>query len=278
MVNRHVWPLALTASLLACFVAEANPFHPSMPPLPPDPKPQASDLTADQLIARSEAARGGEQKLKAIQSVKMTGTWATQQAPSPHMMGGGGLISPSPVTVMIASGRYLRRIEQGKGVPMVKAIDGQATWELNAPKGILKPLPMVAKDAARFRHLADPQGPLVNAQAKGNKVEVVGKMAWKSSQVYKLKVTFRDGGVNYVYLDAKSFLPVRMVTTLYIPQSDKEIDIEFTYEDFRDVNGVKWPVVERANAPEGNLVQNITWDKVEVNTPLDEAAFKGPRS
>jgi hypothetical protein len=277
-MNRKVLPLVVAVSLLSCLVAEANPFHPSMPPLPSDPKPQPSDLTADQLIARSEAARGGEQKLKAIQSVKMTGTWATQQAPNPHMMGGGGLISPSPVTVMIAPGRYLRRIEQGKGVPMVKAINGQETWELNAPKGILKPLPMVAKDAARFRHLADPQGSLVNAPAKGNKVEVVGKLSWKNSQVYKLKVTFRDGGVNYIYLDAKSFLPVRMVTTLYIPQSDKEIDIEFLYEDFRDVNGVKWPFVERANAPEGNLVQSISWDKIEVNVPLDEAAFKGQKS
>jgi hypothetical protein len=179
---------------------------------------------------------------------------------------------------MIAPGRYLRRIEQGTDMPMIKAVNGQTTWEISPQKGILKPTPMAAKDAERFRHLADPQGPLVNPGAKGNKVEVIGKLPWKNLQVYKLKVTFRDGGVSYFYLDAKSFLPVRMVTTLYVAQSDKDIDIEFAFEDFRDVNGVKWPFTEKANAPEGNLSQVISWQKIEVNKPLDESAFKGPKS
>jgi hypothetical protein len=255
-------PLAVMVALMVWRTSDANPFHPSYP-FPPDPAVQASDLPVDQLIAKSNAARGGEPKLKAIQSVKMTGDWVIRED------------DPAPITVTIAPGRYLRRIEQGSGRTQIKAVDGPTTWEITPQNS--KPAAMTAKDAARFRHLADPQGPLVNAQAKGNKVEVVGKMPWRTMQVYKLKVTFRDGGVTYIYLDAKSFLPVRTVSKIY-DQAGEEINIEFVYQEFRDVDGVKWPYVEKASAPEANFTQTITWKKIETGkTALDPAVFKAPK-
>jgi hypothetical protein len=253
-MNRKLWPLALLVALTAC--------GPS--PMPPDAAHQPSDLTADQLIARYQAARGGEQKLQGIQSARMTGTW------------GRTANSPIPITVMIAPGRYLRQIGRGASLHSVKTVDGSTTWELGPEVGISKPELMVAEDAARFRNLADPQGPLVNAPAKGNKVEVIGKLPWQGSQVYKLKVTFPDKRVNYFYLDAQSFLPVRVVSTLYLPQIGREIDLEHIYQDYRDINGVKWPFTEKANAPQGRVAQVTTWKKIEVNPPLDESAFKMP--
>jgi len=139
------------------------------------------------------------------------------------------------------------------------------------------PTPMVDQDAPRFRHLADPQGPLFQPHAKGNNVEVVGKMPWQDKQVYKLKVTFHDGAEDFVYLDAQSFLPVRKVNTMYVVRRKKSIDLEQTYEDYRAVNGVQWPFTEKANAPEADFSQTITWKTIEVNQPLDDAAFTGPQ-
>lgn len=265
-MNRKIWPLAVVLSLMVLQASEAQRFQHPSPPLAPDPAPQPSDLTVDQLIAKSNTARGGEQKLKSIQSAKMTGTWESSQG------------SSSSVTVLIAPGRYLRRIEQvsSRG-PSVKAVDGETTWEITPQAGILKPKPMVPRDATRYRHLADPQGPLVDSQAKGNKVEVVGKQAWKGSQVYKLKVTFRQGGVNYLYLDAKSFLPVRLVSTLWVHPLNKEVAFELLFQDYRDLDGVKWPYKEVVNAPEVGFVQTTSWKAIEVNKPLDPAAFKAPK-
>jgi hypothetical protein len=251
-MNRKLWPLALLVVLTAC--------GPS--PMAPDAASQPSDLTADQLIARYQAARGGEQKLQAIQSVKMTGTW------------GRSAKSQTPIVVLISPGRYLRQI----GKTSVKAVNGPATWELNPAAGILKPEAMVAEDAGHFRDLADPQGPLVDSQTKGNKIEAVGKLSWHDSQVYKLKVTFPDERVSYFYLDAKSFLPVRVVTTLYLAQADKEVPVEYIYQDYRDVGGVKWPFTEKANAPEARVAQVTSWKEIEANAPVNEAMFKSPQS
>ena len=267
-MNCKIGPLALAlaVSLTACQASETHVFQHSSNPLPPDPALQASDLTADQLIAKSLEARGGDEQLKNIHSVTMTGKWETSD------------IKSSPITLMIAPGRYLRRIEARSGGTMFKVVDGQTTWEVTPQTGIAKAKAMVSKDAGRFRRLADPQGPLVDAQAKGNKVEVLGKMPWENSQVYKLKVTFPDGALNYIYLDAQSFLPVRVVNTMYVPHVEEDVDLEYIYEDYRAVDGVKWPFKERANAPQVKLKQITTWEKIEVNKPLDEAAFKMPTS
>lgn len=255
-MNRKLWPLALLVALTAC--------GPS--PMAPDAASQPSDLTADQLVAKYLAARGGEQNLRRIQSVKMTGTW------------GRTANSPIPITLLITPGRYLRQIGQGARLHSIKAVNGPTTWEIGPGAGISQPEAMTAEDVGRFRNLADPQGPLIDSQAKGNKVEVVGKLSWQNSQVYKLKVTFPDDRVSYFYLDAKSFLPVRVVSTLYLPQTDKEVPVEHIYEDYRDVGGVKWPFTEKANAPEGRVTQVTSWKTIEVNAPVQEAAFKSPQT
>jgi len=253
---RTLWPLALTLALTAC--------GPS--PLPPDAAVQPSDLTVDQLVARSNAARGGEEKLRSIGAVRMTGTFGARPT------------SRIAASATITPGHYLRQIGEGASLVSIKAVDGPAAWELNPLAGILKPEAMVPEDASRFRHLADPQGPLVDAAAKGNKIEVAGKLPWRGSQVYKLNVTFPDGHTSFVYLDAKSFLPVRTVGTLYLPMINREVGLEVTYDDYRVVDGVKWPFTEKSRAPEGRVAQTIFWKKIEVNAPIEETVFKNPRS
>ena len=105
------------------------------------------------------------------------------------------------------------------------------------------------------------------------------KLAWRGSQVYKLKVTFSDGGApSYVYLDAKTFLVSRVVNSQFVPQLNKNIELEIVYEDYRDVDGLKWAYSEKSSAPEANFSQTITWSKIEINPTLDEADFKGPTS
>lgn len=263
-MNRRISTLAVGLALLACGAVQAQ-FHHGRDPLPPDPAPQPSDLNADQLIAKHVAARGGEAKLKALKTVKMTGTWQANVG------------NPSPVILMMAKGRYARRIAPDTDVAMILTVDNATSWEINKRSGINKPQPLPAKDLARFRRFADPQGPLFDAKAKGNKVEVVGKMPWKDTQVYKVKVTYPDGGVIHLYLDAKTFMVVRSLTSLWVDQLGKNIDSETVYKDFRDVDGVKFPFRETSDTPDANFTQTMSWSSIEVNKPLDEAAFKPPQ-
>jgi hypothetical protein len=259
----------LLAMVLLCAASPALRAQHSMGiPMPADPAPKPSDLTLAQLLAKSAAARGGEQKLNAIQSVTMTGTWVTTQAKA------------SPVTATFAQGgRFVRRIDSpdSSGNPSYKAANGTEAWEISPQIGIMKPTPMLPQDASRYRRLTDPQGALINPQGKKNKVELVGKTTWHDSDVYKLKVTYPDGSSNYIYLDAKSFLPVRIVDSLYVNQAKREFDLEILFEDYRDVNGVKWPFLEKIKAPEISFAQTTSWKTIEPNKQFDPAIFKGPK-
>ncbi|HVT16725.1 MAG TPA: hypothetical protein VHQ90_11180 [Thermoanaerobaculia bacterium] len=263
-MQRKIWLLALILAQAACRASEtAQPRGPV--PIAPDPAPRVSDLTLEQVIAKALAARGGEEKLRAVKAVKMTGTMTTRE------------VSAGPTTLLVAPRRYLRRIVQGASGALINAVDGAAAWEVSPRNGIVKPTPMSAPDAARFRRLADPQGPLLDWQAKGNKVGLVGKLSWQGQEVYKLELTYADGGVNHLYLDAQSFLPVRMVSSLYVPPLGKDIPVEYVYRDFREVAGVKWPFVEEGRAPDVDFKQAIVWQRIEVNPPIDDAAFSMER-
>jgi hypothetical protein len=259
-MTRKIWLLMLVLAAVACRASDT----PAVSIVADDPAPQASDLTVDQLIAKYVAARGGEQKLRGLHALRMTGKITTVE------------IADRPVLVAIAPGRYLRRIEQDASSTLINAVDGATGWEVSPRRGVRAPTPMSAQDTARFQHLADPQGPLFDSAAKGDKIEMTGRQPWRDTQVYKLKVTFRDGGVNYYYLDARSFLPVRIVSGMYIPPLGRDIAVEFGYRDFRAVDGVQCPFAEEASAPEVSFKQTISWDKVEVNPPLDESLFKMP--
>jgi hypothetical protein len=259
-MNRAILALILVGTLVGC---KESPFlRHSKNTLPPDPAPQAAGLTLDELIAKYAAARGGKEKLDSIQAARMKGTWESKQ------------VNLSTSTVTIAPGRFLRRTEPGDGIIMIKAVDGDAAWEVSPQTGIEKPTPMIPQEASRYRRLADPQGPLINYQQKGNKVELVGKMPWQTTQVYKVKVTYPDKGENYLYLDASTFLPVRLVQKMYVAQLSSDVDIEFLFHDYRDVQGVKWPFKETANAPEVNYAHTLTWKTIEINPPVDLAVFK----
>ena len=263
-MNRKIWQMIFIVTLMSCRASETQLFNHGGGTLPPDPKAQASDLTGDQLAAKYVAARGGEAKIKSLHTVRMMGTWESKG-------------KSSPVVVMIAPGRYVRRIEQGSTITQANVVDGPTNWMMNPAAGVSKPLSMSNQETARFRRLADPQGPLFEANAKGNKLEAIGKLTWENTPVYKLKVTSGDGTVTYFYLSAASFLPVRILGSQYVPQLNKNIDVEVTYGDYRDVDGVKFHFTEKANAPEVNFSQTISWNKIEINKPLDEAAFKPPK-
>ncbi len=259
-MTHKTWLLVLILAAAGC----RAPDPPAVSIVTEDPAPQASDLTVDQLLARYVAARGGEPALEGLHALRMTGKITTVE------------ITDRPILVAVAAGRYLRRIEQDPSSTLINAVDGAAGWEVSPRRGVRTPTPMSVQDTTRFRHLADAQGPLVDPAAKGNKVELVGKQPWKDTEVYKLKLTYADGGVDYLYLDARKFLLVRLVSGMYIPPLGRDIAVEFAYRDFRDVHGLQCPFVEEANAPEVNFRQTISWGRIEVNPSLDESWFKRP--
>jgi len=208
---------------------------------------------------------GGVDKLRAIQNVTMTG-----QA---SLMDGQ---FQAPVTIRAKRPMSMRMDMSIQSQTFVQAFDGETAWMINPFTGSPEPQKSNEEDTQAARDDADfIDGSLVDYQSKGNAVELIGKEDVDGSPAYKLKITKKSGSIENVYLDAKTFLPVKSAGTR--KQQDHEIAYESFPGNFKPVNGVMMPfsLNQKMN---GRSMLDLTVEKVDVNTPMDDAIFQMPDS
>src|SRR5450759_1556558 len=111
--------------------------------------------TADEVIAKAVAARGGLEKIKAIQSLDKT-IKANQQ----------GIEFPGKMRIKRPDRLRLEMTIQGK--TMVQAYDGKTAWMIMPFLGSPDPQTMSADDAKDVVEQADMDGPMVDYKAKGH--------------------------------------------------------------------------------------------------------------
>src|SRR6266849_5804208 len=120
---------------------------------------------------------------------------------------------------------------------------------------------------------ADFDGPLVNYQAKGNRVEYQGIEQVEGSDAYKLKVTRPNGDISFYYLDTEYYVPIRIDTQRMIRGAPQEF--ETSLGDYKQVAGVYLPF-STESGPKGSSSADrgkITYKKIEANVPLDDQRF-----
>lgn len=221
-----------------------------------------ADKTLDQILAAHAAARGGQERLLAVKSVRMKGTMSSNR---------GVKDAPISIEKKRAGNKFRRRLEL-PGSVSVQAVDGAQTWELSPAVGITAARPMPEEAARRFQHLTAIEGPLVGAKAKGNQIELLGIQKIEGGEAYRLKVRYKEGDENFYLLDTKTFLPVQMVDSLTL--GGQTVEAVTTFKDYRKVGGVLFPFVEEAKLPV--MEQRIQWSQIDLDVALDDAGFKMP--
>jgi outer membrane lipoprotein-sorting protein len=224
--------------------------------------PPAQAQTVDELVKKHVDARGGMDKLKAIQSMRITGKMTT----------GPGIEIPA-VLEFKRPNRFRMEITV-QGMTGIQAYDGKTGWSLMPFGGRKDPQPMSPDELKDAEEQADMDGSLVDYQAKGHKVELVGKEKAEGADAYKLKITLKNGDVRYVFLDAEYHLEIRGEARRMIRGS--EMETETTYSDFKDVGGVVFPHAIEGGAKGTPQRQRIVAEKIELNVPVDESRFQMP--
>jgi hypothetical protein len=122
---------------------------------------------------------------------------------------------------------------------------------------------------------SDIDGPLVDYQARGNKVEYLGHDTVDGDDVYQLKVTLKNGDIVYYYLDPDTYLEIKREKQRFIRGSVRESEEQLG--SYKQVAGVYYPYfidVSVKNDPSQHAV--ITIEKIEVNVPIDDSQFTMP--
>ena len=222
----------------------------------------AASQTVDDIVAKNVAAKGGMDKIKAVQTVRMTG----------KMTLGPGI--EAPVVLELKRPNMMRMDVTVQGMVGSQAYDGAAGWMLMPFAGSPVPQQMSAEDAAMAAEQADMDGPLIDYKAKGNKVELLGKEKVEGADAYKLRITLKNGTVRNIYIDAEHFLEIKDESKRMVRGS--EVETETIVGDYKEVGGMMFPHSVDSGQKGNAQRQKLVVEKIELNVPLDPARFKMP--
>jgi outer membrane lipoprotein-sorting protein len=216
----------------------------------------AQDL--NDIVAKNVQAKGGADKLQAVQSMKQTAHVTFQ-----GMTG--------TVTVYGKRPNLVRQEIALAGQTIVNAFDGTTAWSINPFRGSPDPVAVSGAQADDIRMQSDFDSPLVNYKAKGYTLDFVGTETVAGKKAYHLKLTNRDGRVQHLYLDIETSLEMKIVNDTQAGAVENELS------DYRDVNGLKLPFSMRTLSG-GTVMGQIAVDTIEINPKVDDAIFKMPKA
>lgn len=230
--------------------------------------PMASAQTADEIVEKSIAAMGGRAAMAKIKSRRVTGTIvlstpAGDISGSIEVLGAVPNKSRSLVKADLSSlGMGLMTIDQ--------RFDGHAGYVIDSLQGNRE---LSGGMLDNMKNGSFPH-PFLNYKDLGTTARVSGKEKVGDRDTYVLVFDPTAGSEIRQYIDAETFLPLKMSLKVEVPQLGQELEQTTEFLDYKEVDGVKIPLRLRV----ASSVQSFTISdmKVEHNVAVDDALFAKP--
>jgi len=223
----------------------------------------ATAQTADEIVKKVLDARGGAEKIKSVQSERVSG----------HVSFSRGMEG----TFVVELKRPLKmHVEISiEGQTIIRVYDGKSSgWTINPFLENKDVQPLSSEDLKNISDESDFDGPLMDYKSKGNQIELVGKENLDDKPVYRLKLTNKNGDVRFYFFDASSFLLLRWEGIR--KTADQEIPWESFFSDFHEIKGLKYPFRIEQGSPGTEIRQTLTAEKIEIDPQIDDSRFAKP--
>ena len=285
-VPRTVRAVALSLFLVQCFSgAQAAP----------------AKLSAEQIVEKHLAARGGLAAWRNLQTLSLSGkmdvgsgdskarslAFARSDMPSarrkPKAAGQASGQEPAaapqqvqvPFTLEVKRPRMSRLELTFAGKTAVQVYDGTNGWKVRPYLNRNDAEPFTAEELESESRWPGIDGPLVDYAAKGTKVELAGTEPVEGHDAYKLTLTLKDGTVQHIWIDAKSFLDVKVEGTPR--RMDGRMRTVWIYQrDFRPVQGLMLPFVLETAVDGSHETHKMLIEKAAVNPTVAATRFTKP--
>lgn len=223
----------------------------------------ASISFADKLIDEHIRALGGYKKIKAIHSLRMTGTYHEGK----NTFG----------TYIEWKRPFFRVVVVGMPDEVYREGFNGISWEYAAPTGELKITPGSSDAGKAARRGAEFDESIIDYRQKGHHVEFIGKERIDEKDAYHLRLTLNDGWEKDYYIDADTYLIVALRKAMPLHATGPAIESLTMYRDYRPVAGVLYPhsFVER-NTASGQVMNTLEWKNIEANVAIDDLEFSPP--
>jgi outer membrane lipoprotein-sorting protein len=225
----------------------------------------AQAQTADEAIEKALAAMGGRAALTKLTTRVITGTMTVSTQ---------GVDIPGTVEISNKAPNLTRSFMKldlsaygGQEMVIDRRCDGKTAFEINSQTGVKE---ITGNQLENMLNASFPS-PLLNYKQAGSKVEVAGKEKLGEKDVIVLVFTPKVGSVSKLYFDAQTWLHVRSVVKMNLPEAGGEIEQTTDLSDYRDVDGVKLAYTLAVSNPAQSVTIRI--QKIEHNKPLEDSIF-----
>jgi len=223
--------------------------------------------TADELVAKNLAARGGAEKLAALQALRLNGK---------IRFPGDFELSYQETRARGPSDRV--RLDMAvQGLTIKQAYDGSIGWRVNPFEGRRDAERMSADEARSLADSAVLDGALLGARKAGDKIAYIGREDFDGTNAYKLKVTQADGDEFVYLLDPDTMLEIKMTETRRLRGSP--VITEYELGDYEQVGGIYFPMsIESWGQGSPNQRSRISIASAEANPQVSPDLFAEPGS
>lgn len=257
---RVTGPLALTCVVVCTCLGLITPVA-------------AKQLTAEEIVARNVAARGGLEAWRHLQTMIWMGQLESDTAPSPTMA----------FTLEEKRPNKTRFEITGAGARTMRIFDGTHGYKVRARHEggpDIQPYAREELDFARDSQAID--GPLIDYQARGSTVKLVGIEKLEERKTYHLAVQFSSGGQQDVWVDAQTFLELRIDRPAYSNAAAggalavRAGSVAVYYRNYKNFDGVQIPTLIEIGVGTRRTPDRMQIERVVLNTSIDDRLFERP--
>jgi len=227
-----------------------------------------SAQTADEVVDKHLAAIGGREALGKLTSRTMIGT-VTVSTPAGDISGPIEIYAKAPNKSRTYIKLDLSALGQGE-IVVDQRFDGTTGYAINTMQGNSE---ITGNQLENMRNGAFPN-PLLKYKEAGMKIEVLPKEKVGDKELIVLQITPKAGSAARQFLDAESYLPIKMVMKVDVQQMGGEIEQTTEFSDIREVDGVKIPFQMKITNPAQTIIIKV--NKVEHNTTIEDSIFVKP--
>ena len=201
----------------------------------------------------------GQKKLLKVTAIQATGKIVMMGMESPFQM-----ISKRPNKLQISL--------DFQGAKVIQVYDGESAWMINPMMGS-DPMDISGAEADGLKETSDVDGQLWNYKEKGHQLELEGTEEVDGAEAYVLKLTKKNGKIDHYYLDAESYMIVKLKNKTMM--NGMETEGEGLFSNYKNVDGFMMAHTIEQKAG-GQTVMTITLEEVEANVAIDDSIFAKP--
>lgn len=228
----------------------------------------ASAQTADDVIEKSLAALGGRGAHAKIVSRSIVGT-ITFTTPAGDISGPIEILNAAPNKVRTLIKADLTSLGAGQ-LTVDQRFDGQNGHVTDSMRGNRE---LTGSQLDSLRNTAFPHL-FLRVKELGMTATVSGKERVGDRDAYVLVLQPKQGAPLRHYIDAATFLPIKVVMTIGGGPDGADVEQTAEVSDFRDVDGIKVPFRLRTSSSVQTVTIAVT--TVAHNVKVDDALFRKP--